>query len=149
MDLRGARALVTGASSGIGAGTAQVLAADGALLALSGRRGAVLEELADGIAARGGPRPVVFPADLRTRGAAAELGARASEALGGVDILVNSAGAFETGSAAGDDAAGGGLFGTDFLGPMGPPPAPFPGLLEQKRGASSEPAINPAVTPPP
>jgi len=34
---------------------------------------------------------------MRTRGAAAELGARASEALGGVDILVNSAGAFETG----------------------------------------------------
>lgn len=118
MDLRGARALVTGASSGIGAATARVLAAEGVVLALSGRRIAVLEELAEDIAARGAPRPVIFPADLRSRGAAAELGVRASEALGGVDILVNSAGAFATGSAAGDDAPERDLFETNYWAPM-------------------------------
>ena len=147
MDLRGARALVTGASSGIGAATAQVLAADGALLALSGRRGAVLEDLADGIAAREGPRPVVFPADLRTRGAAAELGARASEALGGVDILVNSAGAFETGSAAGDDAAERDLFETNYWAPMALTRSLLPGMLKQRRGAVANLTSIATVTP--
>ena len=147
MDLRGARALVTGASSGIGAATAQVLAAAGALVALSGRRGAVLEELADGIAARGRPRPVVFPADLRTRGVAAELGARASEALGGVDILVNSAGAFETGSAAGDDAAERDLFETNYWAPMALTRTLLPGMLKQGRGAVANLTSIATVTP--
>ena len=69
MDLRGARALVTGASSGIGAATARALAAEGVALALCGRRTAVLEGLADDIAASGAARPAVFPVDLATRGA--------------------------------------------------------------------------------
>jgi uncharacterized protein len=135
MDLRGARALVTGASSGIGAATGRVLAAGGVRLALSGRRSAVLEELADEIAARGAPRPVVLPVDLHSRGAAAELGARASEALGGVDILVNSAGDFATGSAASDDASERELFETNYWAPMALTRSLLPGMLKQGRGA--------------
>jgi len=135
MDLRGARALVTGASSGIGAATARVLAAEGVVLALSGRRLAVLEELADGIAARGAIRPVALSADLRSRGAAAELGARASEALGAVDILVNSAGAFERGSAAGDDAPERDLFETNYWAPMALTRKLLPVMLTKGRGA--------------
>ena len=60
MDLRGARALVTGASSGIGRATARALAAEGVVLAVCGRRAAVLEELAEDITASGASRPVVF-----------------------------------------------------------------------------------------
>jgi len=147
MDLRGARALVTGASSGIGATTAQVLAAEGVVLALCGRRAAVLERLAEDITASGAPRPVVFSVDLADRGAAADLGVRASDALGGVDILVNSAGAFATGSAAGDDAPERDLFETNYWAPMALTRTLLPGMLRQGRGAVANLTSIATVTP--
>ncbi|HJQ47703.1 MAG TPA: SDR family NAD(P)-dependent oxidoreductase [Amycolatopsis sp.] len=82
MDVRGAVAVVTGASSGIGAATALRLHEAGARLVLHGRDAARLAELAE----RTGGVPVV--ADLTDPGAAAEIAARA----GDVDILVNNAG---------------------------------------------------------
>ena len=62
MDLKlsGKRCLVTGASKGIGRGTAKVLAAEGARLAVVARRENLLEELADEIAATGQARPLVI-----------------------------------------------------------------------------------------
>ncbi|HEX8086803.1 MAG TPA: SDR family NAD(P)-dependent oxidoreductase [Solirubrobacteraceae bacterium] len=85
----GARVVLTGASSGIGAELARVFAARGARLAIAARRRERLEALADEL---GEPPALVFATDLSERGAAAELGREAEAALGGVDVLVNNAG---------------------------------------------------------
>ncbi|HZQ57166.1 MAG TPA: SDR family NAD(P)-dependent oxidoreductase [Acidimicrobiales bacterium] len=91
MTLTGRVALVTGASSGIGAGLAAMLAAEGASVALAARRGAELERLAAAIASDGGTAvPVVT--DLTDEGSLARLTTRTEEDLGPVDILVNNAG---------------------------------------------------------
>jgi len=91
MTLTGRVALVTGASSGIGAGLAAMLATEGASVALAARRGAELERLAAAIASDGGTAvPVV--ADLADEGSLARLITRTEENLGPVDILVNNAG---------------------------------------------------------
>jgi 3-oxoacyl-[acyl-carrier protein] reductase len=92
LQLKDKTALVTGASAGIGRGIALALAAEGARLAISARRAALLNEVADEIVALGGHRPVVIESDLYADSAPAELAAAAFTALGHVDILVNNAG---------------------------------------------------------
>lgn len=87
-ELKEKRALVTGASGGIGSAIAQILSAQGARVAVSGTREQVLQELAEYV----GGDAVVLPADLRDADAGDNLVARAEEALGGLDILVNNAG---------------------------------------------------------
>jgi short-subunit dehydrogenase len=67
--------LITGASSGIGAELARVFAAHGHQTAIVARRTALLDVVADGIAAAGGPRPHVLPFDLSVKGATDDLGA--------------------------------------------------------------------------
>jgi uncharacterized protein len=84
-------ALVTGASSGIGADLARELARDGHDLVLAARTVAPMETLAAEVAADGAGT-VVIPADLNQPGAAAAL-ASAIEARGlTLDVLVNNAG---------------------------------------------------------
>lgn len=90
---QGKTVLITGASGTIGGEVARRLAAGGARLAISARREQQLSSLADEIAAAGGVRPVVLPADLGQRGQAVALAKRATEALGEVDVLINNAGA--------------------------------------------------------
>ena len=90
-QLAGHRALVTGASSGIGADIARSLAARGADLVVSARRADRLEALAAELRAAHGVRVDVAPADLGAPGAAAALWATAT-AAGPVDILINNAG---------------------------------------------------------
>ena len=88
-DLSGMTALVTGASGGLGSETARALAAQGARVALSGTRAAVLDEVAAGLAGD----PVTLACDLSDSAAVDGLVPRAVEALGGrLDILVNNAG---------------------------------------------------------
>jgi len=86
-DLTGKRALVTGASGGIGREIAKALAAAGAKVALSGTRVAALEEVANEI---GGA--AVLPCNLSDLEAVDKLVGSAEAALGGLDILVNNAG---------------------------------------------------------
>jgi 3-oxoacyl-[acyl-carrier protein] reductase len=87
-DLAGKRALVTGASGGIGAAVARALHAAGAELALSGTREGPLAELAVEL----GSRAHVVPANLSDPQAVEQLAKDAQAALGGLDILVNNAG---------------------------------------------------------
>lgn len=94
MDLRiaGRRALVTGASTGIGRATALALAAEGVQLAVTARNEPKLNELADEVAGTGAPRPVVVVADIAAAGGAAGAVDETLRRLGPVDILVNNAG---------------------------------------------------------
>ncbi len=84
-------AVVTGASMGIGAGLAAMLAAEGATVVLAARRDAELERVAAGIRQRGGVAvPVVT--DLADDDSLARLVATAHAEAGPVDVLVNNAG---------------------------------------------------------
>ncbi|AXC50834.1 3-oxoacyl-[acyl-carrier-protein] reductase [Paracoccus suum] len=88
-DLTGRRALVTGASGGIGGAVARALYAAGASVALSGTREAPLAELAGSL----GDRAYVVTANLSDAASVEALPKAAAEALGGgIDILVNNAG---------------------------------------------------------
>ena len=93
MKLAGKRAIVTGAGSGLGAAIARRLAANGASLVLAGRRLGALEAVANDIRqADAKTGIVVCPADLANEDDIARLVATAAAALGGIDIVVNSAG---------------------------------------------------------
>lgn len=91
-DLSGQVALVTGASSGLGARFAQVLAANGAKVALVARRKGRLDELCERIVAAGG-NAVAIEADVLDRTAMLRAFDRTEAAFGTVTILVNNAGA--------------------------------------------------------
>jgi uncharacterized protein len=83
VQLAGARALVTGATGGIGGAIARALHARGAQVVLSGRREEQLEELRASL----GDRAEAIPADLAERDGASRL----AEAAGAVDVLVANA----------------------------------------------------------
>ncbi|WP_421580885.1 3-oxoacyl-[acyl-carrier-protein] reductase [Shinella sp. M31] len=87
-DLSGRKALVTGASGGIGEEIARILHAQGAIVGLHGTRVEKLETLANEF----GERVQIFPANLSDRVEVKALGEKAEAELGGVDILVNNAG---------------------------------------------------------
>ncbi|MBB4065556.1 3-oxoacyl-[acyl-carrier-protein] reductase [Gellertiella hungarica] len=87
-DLTGRKALVTGATGGIGEEIARALHSQGAIVALHGTRAEKLEQLANEL----GERVHVMPANLADRDAVKALGEKAEAELGGVDILVNNAG---------------------------------------------------------
>jgi NAD(P)-dependent dehydrogenase (short-subunit alcohol dehydrogenase family) len=86
-SLKGRTAVVTGASRGIGAAIARALDAAGARVALVARSKEALDQVAAGLE----HEPVVIPADLAEPDSAADVGARALEGLGTVDVLVNNA----------------------------------------------------------
>jgi NADP-dependent 3-hydroxy acid dehydrogenase YdfG len=89
--LDGTVALVTGASSGIGAATARALAAQGAAVALAARREDHLEQLAEDITQSGG-HALVIEADVANKAQAQAAVARTVAELGRLDTLVNNAG---------------------------------------------------------
>tara|TARA_B110000503_G_scaffold109500_1_gene163862 strand:- start:3414 stop:4151 length:738 start_codon:yes stop_codon:yes gene_type:complete len=82
------KALITGASGGIGGEIAKILHAAGATVALSGTRVEPLQALA----AELGDRVHVLPCNLSDSEAVTALPKQAAEAMGSVDILVNNAG---------------------------------------------------------
>ncbi|GAA3106767.1 SDR family oxidoreductase [Streptosporangium carneum] len=92
LGLTGRRALVGGATSGLGRASAHALAAEGAELLLWARDEGRLEATAREIESRYGARPAVVAADAGDPDAAAEVERVARERLGGVDVLVLNAG---------------------------------------------------------
>jgi short-subunit dehydrogenase len=91
-DLRGQVAIITGASSGIGAATAQALAQAGCDVALAARRQDRLDKLAAAIERQYPVRALALATDVTDRTQVERLMARVEEELGGVDILINNAG---------------------------------------------------------
>lgn len=87
-DLSGKRALVTGASGGIGREIAKALAGAGAEVALSGTRVEALEETASMIPGK----THILPCNLSDLSQVDQLIPQTLEAMGGMDILVNNAG---------------------------------------------------------
>ncbi|MGO4282986.1 3-oxoacyl-[acyl-carrier-protein] reductase [Bosea sp. TAB14] len=87
-DLTGRKALVTGATGGLGGAIARTLHAQGATIAISGTRAEALEALA----AELGERVVIAPCNLADKDSVEALLPSAEEKLGGLDILVNNAG---------------------------------------------------------
>lgn len=91
LQLKGLKALVTGSSSGIGAGIAEVLAAEGVAVVVHGRDEARTRKVAAELGASGATAwPVV--GDLATPAGSAAVAAEVLRLTGGVDILVNNAG---------------------------------------------------------
>ncbi|WP_019219673.1 3-oxoacyl-[acyl-carrier-protein] reductase [Bartonella florencae] len=86
--LTGRKALVTGASGGIGEAIARCFHARGAIVGLHGTREDKLKEVATDL----GQDVFVFPANLSERGSIKQLAETAEKEMGGVDILVNNAG---------------------------------------------------------
>jgi 3-oxoacyl-[acyl-carrier protein] reductase len=87
-DLTGKRALVTGATGGIGGAVAKAFHAQGATVAISGTRAEKLEALATELKGR----VHVTPCNLSDLEAVDALPKQASEAMGGLDIVVSNAG---------------------------------------------------------
>ena len=86
LGLSGRTAIVCGSSSGIGLAIAEVLAAEGANVAMFARRRDLLQREADRLGALAVRGDVTNPADLK------RLVERAIQAFGGIDILVNNSG---------------------------------------------------------
>jgi 3-oxoacyl-[acyl-carrier protein] reductase len=91
LDLTGRVALVTGAGQGVGAATAQMLAAQGAAVVVNDYFGERAEQTTATIAASGG-RGLAVQADVSDHSGVAAMVAEVERELGPVDILVNNAG---------------------------------------------------------
>lgn len=91
IDLHGQHAVVTGGNRGIGAAIADALAGAGAIVTITGRDRAKLDETGHAIAARHGHPITIVECDVSDEASVAS----AFEAIGRVDILVNNAGQAE------------------------------------------------------
>jgi short-subunit dehydrogenase len=129
MDIRGAVALVTGASSGLGRATAELLAARGATVLAHGRNEAALESLAE----RTGAIPLVE--ELADPGAAGRLATTALAARGRVDLLVANAGTGYAGNVSTmDESLPQRLVAANLTAPIELTRALLPAMLERRRG---------------
>lgn len=95
-DAKGKRVIVTGASSGIGRATADLFLSQGATVAVVGRREKPLADLVES-AKSGNGTALAVAADLSDEKQSEDCIARATEMLGGLDVLVNAAGILKGG----------------------------------------------------
>ena len=101
LGLKGRRALVTGASKGVGAATAEALAEEGVHVRLAARNGEAMQALAERLNAQYGVECTAHPTDLRNPQDLQRLAREASD----IDILINNAGDIPGGSLAEIDEA--------------------------------------------
>jgi len=94
LQLVGKRGLVTCASAGIGVAIAEALAREGARVLVHGRDTVRTDAVVGRIVSAGGQAMTVI-GDLATDGGAAAVYSEAKKAFGGIDILINNAGAYE------------------------------------------------------
>lgn len=97
LDFVGKRAIVTGASSGIGAASARLLAEFGAAVVLVGRDAARLDGVQKAIADAGGTATAVV-ADLTEDGAPDRVVRSATDTYGDIDVVLHCAGLLEKGA---------------------------------------------------
>ncbi len=97
LDLDGKVAVVTGASKGMGAASARLLAAEGARLVITARSEELLEAVAGELRGDHGAEAVVAARDLTLAESADDVAGTALDAFGRIDILVNCAGASQGG----------------------------------------------------
>jgi NAD(P)-dependent dehydrogenase (short-subunit alcohol dehydrogenase family) len=125
---------VTGASSGIGAATARLLAQQGVTVVLAARRADPLRALAQEIEGRGG-HALAVPTDVTDRGAIDALVAQAIAAFGRIDILVNDAGIGAGHSITTDDAHMERMLAVNLLAPARLMQAALPHFRRQGGGS--------------
>jgi short-subunit dehydrogenase len=128
-------AIVTGASSGIGAATARELARRGAVVVLAARRVDALEAQAEAIREAGG-RTLVIPTDVSDRDQLMDLADRTLTRFGRVDVLVNNAGVSWSrplASTRPDDLIG--VLEVNLLAALLLTRAVLPGMLDRRHGA--------------
>ena len=128
LELSGRRALVTGASAGLGIAIAEALAAEGVKLALMARRESPMRAVAERHGGMAIPCDITDP-DALDRGAAA-----AVAALGGIDILVNAAGASGPIELGADDTAWNDGMALNFVAPRRLAERLLPAMRAQKWG---------------
>jgi 3-oxoacyl-[acyl-carrier protein] reductase len=95
LGIKGKGALVMGGGRGIGRGIAEALVAEGVKVALVSRNQAALEKAASEMTAKhgaSGGSAIAVPADLKEHATIKAAFEKASEAFGGIDILVNNSG---------------------------------------------------------
>lgn len=92
LGLAGKRALLTGASRGLGYATARLLAMEGCQVAINSRSEASITEAAEKLAAQTGQKAIGLAGDVTDAKTCAALVDRAAAGMGGLDLLVTNAG---------------------------------------------------------
>lgn len=131
----GKRCVLTGASSGLGAALALELSRRGATVLLAARRSDRLDAVASSVAALGVARPPTLCLDVCDAEALPGKAAEAAALLGGVDVLLCSAGVGQRTSAVETDAeAHQRIMATNFEGSVALTRALLPQMLERRSG---------------
>jgi 3-oxoacyl-[acyl-carrier protein] reductase len=92
LGIKGKKALVTGASAGLGFAAAKVLAQEGVTVAINSRSMENLERAAEKITEATGVAPATIEGDLSKPGVPEKIADEAASGIGGIDILVSNAG---------------------------------------------------------